>query len=70
MCEICHQFPCDSRCPNATEAPVVFVCSGCGKNIHEGDDYWEIMGEQWCEKCIKHAHRVAEFYEEDEYDPY
>jgi hypothetical protein len=30
----------------------------------DGEDYWEIMGEQFCENCIDGARRVAE------YDPY
>jgi len=42
----------------------VFVCSGCGDNILDGDDYWDIMGEQFCENCIDGARRIAE------YDPY
>ena len=64
MCDVCLKKPCDPRCPNAPEPPSVFVCSGCGDDIREGDDYWEIMGEQWCENCIDASKRVAE------YDPY
>ena len=64
MCEICHMGICPSGCPNAPEPPTVFICSGCGEAIVEGDDYWDIMGEQWCKKCIDNAQGVAE------YDPY
>jgi hypothetical protein len=42
----------------------VFVCSGCGDNILDGDDYWDIMGEQFCENCVDRARGVAV------YDPY
>lgn len=64
MCDVCLKVPCDNRCPNAPEPPHVFVCSGCGEPILEGDDYWEIMGEQWCECCITDAKGTAV------YDPY
>ena len=64
MCEVCRHSPCDPRCPNAPEPRSVFICSGCGHEIYEGDDYWDIMGEQFCEKCIQNARGVAE------YDPY
>lgn len=64
MCDFCRRFTCDSRCPNAPEPRPVFVCSGCGKNICEGDDYYDILGEQFCEKCIESVRREAE------YDPY
>lgn len=64
MCYICLKSPCDFRCPNAPDPPDVYVCSGCGHAITEGEDYWDIMGEQWCEKCIDNARGVAV------YDPY
>jgi hypothetical protein len=64
MCDVCLKHPCDARCPNAPEPPSVFVCSGCGDSIHDGEYYWDIMGEQWCEECIDGAKGVAV------YDPY
>ena len=64
MCELCHQSPCNPRCPNAPEPPAVYVCSGCGENIYSGDNYWDIMGEQFCEACIDGYRETAE------YDPY
>ena len=64
MCEICLKSSCDPRCPNAPEPPTVFVCSGCGDFIYDGDDYYEVLGEQWCENCMNDMRRVAE------YDPY
>lgn len=65
MCEICLHSPCLPRCPNAPEPPSVFICSGCGKPIYEGDDYYDILGEQFCEECVIRSCRVAE-YEFDE----
>ena len=64
MCQECRMMPCSPRCPNAPEPKSVFICSGCGEKIRDGDDYWEIMGEQFCEDCIDEAKKVAE------YDPY
>ena len=61
MCDTCRQYPCDPRCPNAPDPIPVFVCSGCGKDIYEGDDYWDMVGEQFCEACIERARRVAEY---------
>ena len=37
MCDICHQVPCHPRCPNAPDPIPVFICSGCGQDIYEGD---------------------------------
>ena len=59
MCEICHMSPCPSQCPNAPEPLAVFICSGCGGDIREGDEYWDVMGEQWCSTCIDDARREA-----------
>lgn len=64
MCDVCGQFPCNSRCPNADDPRAVFVCSGCNHDIYEGEDYWDVLGEQFCQQCMDDAWRVAE------YDPY
>ena len=61
MCEECRQSPCHPRCPNAPEPRAIFVCSGCGQDIYEGEDYWDILGEQFCENCIDESRRVAEY---------
>ncbi len=61
MCEICLKHPCDNRCPNAPEPKTVFICSGCGEEIKEGYDYWDILGEQFCEDCIGSMRRTAEY---------
>ena len=61
MCSECRQSPCHPRCPYAPEPKAVFICSGCSHEIYEGDDYWDIMGEQFCEECIDKAKGVAEY---------
>ena len=64
MCDVCLKSPCDPRCPNAPEPQTVFICSGCGEHILDGDDYWEILGEQFCESCIDEFRRTAEAIDE------
>lgn len=64
LCEYCGRIPHAGSCPNAPDPPPVFVCSGCGSKIVDGEDYWDIMGEQFCTSCIDKARSVAE------YDPY
>lgn len=59
MCEICHKTPCDSRCPNAPEPRSVFICSTCGEMIYEGDNYYDVLGEQICDECMWSAKREA-----------
>ena len=60
MCEICLHSPCHSRCPNAPGPTPVFICSGCGREMFEGDAYWDVLGEQFCSECIDDARRIAE----------
>ena len=64
MCEECRMHPCHPRCPNAPEPRRVFLCSGCSGDIVEGDDYWDILGEQYCEGCINRARQEAVYEEE------
>lgn len=64
MCEVCMKNPCDARCPNAPDPPSVYVCSGCGDDILDGESVWHIMGEQFCRDCIDRMEEVAM------YDPY
>lgn len=59
MCDICLKMPCDPRCPNAPEPPSVFICSGCGDHIYDGDDYWDVFGEQFCSDCIEEMRGIA-----------
>ena len=37
----------------------VYVCSGCGQPIYEGEHVTHIMGEQWCAQCIDKATETA-----------
>lgn len=67
MCEECRMTPCHPRCPNAPEPRSVFICSGCGREILEGDDYWDVLGEQFCENCIYKSRKEA-IYDGDDFD--
>ena len=60
MCELCHRTPCHPRCPNAPEPPVVHTCTHCGGDICNGDDYYDIDGEPWCEACVWGCRDTAE----------
>lgn len=60
MCSVCMSNPCNSRCPNAEEEKTVHICMNCGEDIYEGDDYYDIDGEAWCEECIKDCKKTAE----------
>ena len=64
MCIDCRQTPCHPRCPNAPDPRTVFICSGCGQEIYEGDDFWDILGEQFCEDCVDGAKREAIYYDD------
>lgn len=59
MCEVCWHTPCDSRCPNADEPPVIHNCIHCGIKISEGDTYYDIDGEPWCEDCVRGSRTCA-----------
>lgn len=50
--------------PSGKEPIAVFVCSGCGEDICEGEAYWECCcGEQFCEACNRLSQKVAELVE-------
>lgn len=42
--------------PPEDTRPVCYTCSCCGEPIREGDEYWELMGQHFCESCIDDAH--------------
>lgn len=31
----------------------VFVCSGCGDDIHEGEKFLNLINEQFCMSCVE-----------------
>ena len=45
--------------------PAVYICSGCGEVIREGEAVWHILGEQFCQMCINKAREEAVLDEAD-----
>lgn len=37
----------------------VFVCDVCGATIYEGETFYDINGDKWCEECVKNAAHIA-----------
>ena len=50
--------------PDGVPPKPVFICSSCGEDILNGQDYWDVLGEQFCERCINRCHRIAELSED------
>ena len=61
MSDLCQQFPDLVSCLANPEPRPVFVCSGCSHGINEGEFVWHIMGEQFCNQCIRRLREVAVF---------
>lgn len=59
MCEICHHHICPSNCPNADEPAVITKCILCGAKIREGEDYYLIEDDPFCEECIRKCRKIA-----------
>lgn len=61
MCEICHQTPCNCRCPNAKE-PIVGSCSQCNEDIRSDYTYWiDEAGNLFCsEECALKFYNIRE----------
>lgn len=55
MCDICRQWPCDSRCPNAPEPAAVYTCSYCGEPIQVGEECVSIEENHYHEDCFSDA---------------
>lgn len=71
MCDVCLHSPCLPGCPNEPPPPIVYTCVNCQEPIYEGDDYYDIEGDAWCEECIRDALKIAEledWYDEEDYD--
>lgn len=63
MCQYCHYSPHLSGCPDALDPPGVFICSDCGNMIHEGDWFYRVLGETYCEECMESMKEIAEVVE-------
>lgn len=66
MCEICRQYPCHPRCPNADEPEPIYICDNCEEGIYDGEYVYEIGGYKYCEGCINDSRYTAETPEPDD----
>lgn len=41
-----------------TERPIL-RCDACDCDIYEGETYYNINGEKWCESCVKDNSHIA-----------
>lgn len=57
MCDVCRCSPCLTRCPNASDNPVLW-CSVCGEGVNEGEEYWD-LDNPVCTLCL-HDMSVAD----------
>ena len=59
MCKECNNIFCVSGCPNFTGfipglgAPR-HTCSSCEGGIYEGEFYYSISGDLYCEDCVEY----------------
>ena len=60
MCSVCGFSRCPGRCPNAPEPPVYGECYECGEKIYDGDEYYDLGGNKFCEACVRGSYRTAE----------
>ncbi|WP_099206196.1 hypothetical protein [Scatolibacter rhodanostii] len=60
MCDLCNHSPHLRGCPNEPPPKAIHECVWCGSSILEGQDYYDIDGEPWCENCIKSSRTTAE----------
>ena len=61
MCDVCLSSPCQLRCPNAPDPPAVHICKGCCADIYEGEEYFEVLDETYCEDCVRHKTAETEY---------
>ena len=69
MCEICHSYPCNTRCPN-WEGKQIGECAECGNEIYaEFSFFKDNEDNMFCsEECAKEYHEIKEVeWEEDEW---
>lgn len=53
-CEYCHQWPHARGCPNEPETATIYRCLICNTKILDGDRYFKVDDEPFCEGCVSH----------------
>ena len=69
MCSECYCNPCHPSCPNAPKTKPVYICDECGDGIYDGEPYYSIEDNFYCESCIDAFRGIAETPEPYEPDP-
>lgn len=69
MCSECHCNPCHPSCPNAPKSEPVYICDECADGIYDGEPYYSIEDNFYCESCIDAFRGIAETPEPYEPDP-
>ena len=52
MCDICLQYPCNPRCPNALAPRFAYTCKYCKQAVEAGEAYVEVDGDFYHEECF------------------
>ena len=53
MCQVCRQYPCHPRCPNAEPPRPVYTCDIRNEGIYDGERYFDSpRNGPICENCI------------------
>ncbi len=71
MCEFCHKYPHDYRCPNAPEPKVRGYCLQCTEDLREDYEYYiDNDGNEFCsDDCALKYHGIKskEWEEKEEW---
>lgn len=54
--------------PPEDDRPKVYECNDCGEDIRDGDGYYIVKGEYYCDVCVERNYYYAEadYWEDDE----
>lgn len=45
--------------PPEDNRPKVYECDDCGEDIRDGDGYYVVKGERYCDDCVERNHHYA-----------
>ncbi len=58
-----NYFPCPlqtHQAPPEDDRKKIYECNDCESDICEGDGYYTVNGERYCENCVERNHHYAE----------
>lgn len=65
-------FPCPlqtHQAPPEDDRPKIYECNDCGEDIRDGDGYYIVKGEYYCDNCVERNHHYAhedDYWEDEE----